>query len=92
MDLQDVTTHLRGFIKRHQQDFRKRLKTTVLVGCTACLSFSIAVSSAEHQVVEQTEEVFESYVFYRYQQEREQNEADVPVDPEITEMQERPDR
>ncbi|XP_066481151.1 bcl-2 homologous antagonist/killer isoform X2 [Tiliqua scincoides] len=48
-------------------------------------------SASENQVAEQTEEVFESYVFYRYQQEREQNEADVPVDPEITEMQQRPD-
>uniref|UniRef100_A0A803TLD5 Bcl-2 homologous antagonist/killer n=1 Tax=Anolis carolinensis TaxID=28377 RepID=A0A803TLD5_ANOCA len=37
----------------------------------------------EDQVAQETEEVFQSYAFYRYQQEREQTEGDVPHDPEI---------
>ncbi|XP_041092026.1 bcl-2 homologous antagonist/killer-like [Polyodon spathula] len=37
----------------------------------------------EEHVVEETEGVFNSYVFYRYHQEREQEGNDLPRDPEI---------
>ncbi|XP_053943927.1 bcl-2 homologous antagonist/killer isoform X2 [Cuculus canorus] len=39
------------------------------------------------QVAEETEEVFRSYAFYRYQQEREERGDEVPMDPEIVEIQ-----
>ncbi|NXV42557.1 BAK protein, partial [Uria aalge] len=42
---------------------------------------------AEDQVVEETEEVFRSYAFYRYQQEREERGEEVPMDPEIAEIE-----
>ncbi|NXG43129.1 BAK protein, partial [Psilopogon haemacephalus] len=42
---------------------------------------------SENQVVEETEEVFRSYAFYRYQQEREERGEEVPLDPEIEEFQ-----
>ncbi|NXN99101.1 BAK protein, partial [Rhinopomastus cyanomelas] len=42
---------------------------------------------SEDQVVEETEEVFRSYAFYRYQQEREERGEDMPMDPEIVEIQ-----
>ncbi|NXD84815.1 BAK protein, partial [Halcyon senegalensis] len=42
---------------------------------------------SEDQVVEETEEVFRSYAFYRYQQERAERGAEVPMDPEIVEIQ-----
>ncbi|NWU56973.1 BAK protein, partial [Rhinoptilus africanus] len=42
---------------------------------------------AEDQVVEETEEVFRSYAFYRYQQEREERGEEVPMDPEIVEIE-----
>uniref|UniRef100_A0A8C5SDR0 Bcl-2 homologous antagonist/killer n=1 Tax=Laticauda laticaudata TaxID=8630 RepID=A0A8C5SDR0_LATLA len=48
------------------------------------------ISSAEDLVAEQTEEVFQSYAFHRYQQEREQTEGDMPVDPEIAAIQQEP--
>ncbi|NWS75910.1 BAK protein, partial [Crotophaga sulcirostris] len=41
----------------------------------------------EDQVAKETEEVFRSYAFYRYQQEREERGEEVPVDPEIAEIQ-----
>nr|XP_056700797.1 bcl-2 homologous antagonist/killer [Euleptes europaea] len=44
----------------------------------------------EDQVAQQTEEVFRSYAYHRYQQELEQNEADVPIDPEIAAIQQEP--
>ncbi|CAI5777545.1 bcl-2 homologous antagonist/killer [Podarcis lilfordi] len=49
---------------------------------------SLEVAS-EDQVAQQTEEVFQSYVFYRYQQEQEQEQTgqEVPIDPEIAVMQ-----
>uniref|UniRef100_A0A8V1A9Q3 Bcl-2 homologous antagonist/killer n=3 Tax=Gallus gallus TaxID=9031 RepID=A0A8V1A9Q3_CHICK len=43
--------------------------------------------NAEDQVAQETEEVFRSYTFYRYQQEREEGGAEVPMDPEIMEIQ-----
>uniref|UniRef100_A0A8B9NHL2 Bcl-2 homologous antagonist/killer n=1 Tax=Accipiter nisus TaxID=211598 RepID=A0A8B9NHL2_9AVES len=43
--------------------------------------------NSEDQVVEETEEVFRSYAFYRYQQEREERGEEVPMDPEIVEIQ-----
>ncbi|XP_062450897.1 bcl-2 homologous antagonist/killer isoform X2 [Rhea pennata] len=43
--------------------------------------------NSEDQVAEQTEEVFRSYAFYRYQQEREERGDEVPMDPEIAEIQ-----
>ncbi|NXA39629.1 BAK protein, partial [Eudromia elegans] len=46
---------------------------------------------AEDQVAEQTEEVFRSYAFYRYQQEREERGEEAPMDPEIAEIQQEPD-
>ncbi|NWH66290.1 BAK protein, partial [Geococcyx californianus] len=42
---------------------------------------------SEDQVVKETEEVFRSYAFHRYQQEREERGEEVPVDPEIVEIQ-----
>ncbi|KAL7985257.1 hypothetical protein Chor_003827 [Crotalus horridus] len=48
------------------------------------------ISSAEDLVAQQTEEVFQSYAFHRYQQEQEQTEGDVPVDPEIAAIQQEP--
>ncbi|NXE81123.1 BAK protein, partial [Cochlearius cochlearius] len=42
---------------------------------------------AEDQVAQETEEVFRSYAFYRYQQEREERGEEVPMDPEIMEIQ-----
>ncbi|XP_043356398.1 bcl-2 homologous antagonist/killer isoform X2 [Dermochelys coriacea] len=42
------------------------------------------------QVAQETEEVFRSYAFYRYQQEREEGGAEVPMDPEIAEIQQEP--
>uniref|UniRef100_A0ABM5G7A6 Bcl-2 homologous antagonist/killer isoform X1 n=1 Tax=Pogona vitticeps TaxID=103695 RepID=A0ABM5G7A6_9SAUR len=47
--------------------------------------------ASEDQVAQQTEEVFQSYVSYRYQLEREQQEVDVLDDPEIAAIQQRPD-
>ncbi|NWS62534.1 BAK protein, partial [Chunga burmeisteri] len=42
---------------------------------------------SEDRVVEETEEVFRSYAFYRYQQEREERGEEVPADPEIMDIQ-----
>ncbi|NXX12094.1 BAK protein, partial [Podargus strigoides] len=42
---------------------------------------------SEDQVAKETEEVFRSYAFYRYQQEREERGEEVPMDPEIVEIQ-----
>ncbi|NXI46485.1 BAK protein, partial [Galbula dea] len=42
---------------------------------------------SETQVVEETEDVFRSYAFYRYQQEREERGEEVPMNPEIMEIQ-----
>ncbi|NXD64788.1 BAK protein, partial [Eolophus roseicapillus] len=42
---------------------------------------------SEDRVAEETEEVFRSYAFYRYQQEREERGEEVPMDPEIVEIQ-----
>ncbi|XP_042321130.1 bcl-2 homologous antagonist/killer isoform X1 [Sceloporus undulatus] len=50
---------------------------------------SVEIAS-EDQVAQQTEEVFQSYAFYRYQQEQEQTEGDVPHDPEIAAIQQEP--
>ncbi|NXC10329.1 BAK protein, partial [Orthonyx spaldingii] len=41
----------------------------------------------EDRVAEEAEEVFRSYAFYRYQQEREERGAEVPPDPEIEQIQ-----
>uniref|UniRef100_A0A8C3KH66 Bcl-2 homologous antagonist/killer n=1 Tax=Calidris pygmaea TaxID=425635 RepID=A0A8C3KH66_9CHAR len=43
--------------------------------------------NSEDQVVKETEEVFRSYAFYRYQQEREERGEEVPMDPEIVEIE-----
>ncbi|KAM4759688.1 bcl-2 homologous antagonist/killer isoform 4-T4 [Cyanocitta cristata] len=43
--------------------------------------------SSEGRVAEEAEEVFRSYAFYRYQQEREERGAEVPLDPEIEQIQ-----
>nr|XP_047909680.1 bcl-2 homologous antagonist/killer isoform X1 [Anser cygnoides] len=43
--------------------------------------------NSEDQVAQETEEVFRSYAFYRYQQEREESGEEVPLDPEIAEIQ-----
>nr|XP_025038514.1 bcl-2 homologous antagonist/killer [Pelodiscus sinensis] len=53
----------------------------------ACLTLSVVVSSSEDQVARETEEVFQSYAFHRYQQEREAGGEEVPMDPEIAEIQ-----
>lgn len=45
------------------------------------------LSLSEDQVAQETEEVFRSYAFYRYQQEREESGEEVPLDPEIAEIQ-----
>ncbi|XP_062974994.1 bcl-2 homologous antagonist/killer [Elgaria multicarinata webbii] len=45
--------------------------------------------ASENQVAQETEEVFQSYVYYRYQQEH--TEGDVPEDPEIAEIRQEPD-
>ena len=45
------------------------------------------MSLSEDRVVKETEEVFRSYAFYRYQQEREESGEEVPMDPEIVEIQ-----
>ncbi|KFP24646.1 Bcl-2 homologous antagonist/killer, partial [Colius striatus] len=42
---------------------------------------------SEDQVAQETEEVFRSYAFHRYQQEREERGDEVPMDPEIVEIQ-----
>ncbi|NWS27726.1 BAK protein, partial [Polioptila caerulea] len=42
---------------------------------------------AEDRVAEEAQEVFRSYAFYRYQQEREERGAEVPPDPEIEQIQ-----
>ncbi|XP_007892341.1 bcl-2 homologous antagonist/killer [Callorhinchus milii] len=44
----------------------------------------------EEGVVQETEEVFRSYVFFRYQTEREEG-GNVPEDPEIAEMHQSPE-
>ncbi|NWW24416.1 BAK protein, partial [Falcunculus frontatus] len=41
----------------------------------------------EDRVAVEAEEVFRSYAFYRYQQEREERGAEVPPDPEIEQIQ-----
>ncbi|XP_074833401.1 bcl-2 homologous antagonist/killer [Carettochelys insculpta] len=46
--------------------------------------------NSEDQVAQETEEVFQSYAFYRYQQEREEGGEEVPMDPEIAEIQQEP--
>lgn len=38
-------------------------------------------------MVKEAEEVFRSYAFHRYQQEREEGGAEVPTDPEIAQIQ-----
>ncbi|XP_009325676.1 PREDICTED: bcl-2 homologous antagonist/killer [Pygoscelis adeliae] len=43
--------------------------------------------NSEDQVVKETEEVFRSYAFYRYEQERAERREEVPMDPEIEEIQ-----
>ncbi|XP_035749676.1 bcl-2 homologous antagonist/killer [Egretta garzetta] len=43
--------------------------------------------NTEDQVAEETEEVFRSYAFYRHQQEREERGEEVPMDPEIMEVE-----
>ncbi|XP_030324615.1 bcl-2 homologous antagonist/killer isoform X1 [Calypte anna] len=43
--------------------------------------------NTEDQVAEETEEVFRSYAFHRYQQERVERGEEMPVDPEIMEIQ-----
>ncbi|XP_068029105.1 bcl-2 homologous antagonist/killer isoform X2 [Anomalospiza imberbis] len=43
--------------------------------------------SSEGRVAEEAEEVFRSYAFYRYQQEREERGAELPPDPEIEQIQ-----
>ncbi|XP_023797678.1 bcl-2 homologous antagonist/killer isoform X4 [Cyanistes caeruleus] len=43
--------------------------------------------SSEGRVAEEAEEVFRSYVFYRYRQEREERGAELPPDPEIEQIQ-----
>ncbi|NWV80710.1 BAK protein, partial [Dasyornis broadbenti] len=42
---------------------------------------------AEGRVAEEAEEVFRSYAFYRYQQERQERGAELPRDPEIEQIQ-----
>ncbi|NXD43283.1 BAK protein, partial [Copsychus sechellarum] len=42
---------------------------------------------AEAQVAEEAEEVFRSYAFYRYQQERQERGAELPPDPEMEQIQ-----
>ncbi|NWZ86447.1 BAK protein, partial [Poecile atricapillus] len=42
---------------------------------------------AEGRVAEEAEEVFRSYVFFRYRQEREERGAELPPDPEIEQIQ-----
>ncbi|XP_061218947.1 bcl-2 homologous antagonist/killer isoform X1 [Neopsephotus bourkii] len=44
--------------------------------------------NSEDQVAEETEEVFRSYAFYRYEQEREERGEEVPVDQEIMDIEE----
>ncbi|XP_061488400.1 bcl-2 homologous antagonist/killer [Rhineura floridana] len=46
--------------------------------------------ASEDQVARETEEVFHSYAYYRYQQEQEQTGRDVPIDPEIAAIQQEP--
>ncbi|XP_074921017.1 bcl-2 homologous antagonist/killer [Chelonoidis abingdonii] len=46
--------------------------------------------NSEDQVAQETEEVFRSYAFHRYQQEREEGGGEVPMDPEIAEIQQEP--
>ncbi|NWU12815.1 BAK protein, partial [Cephalopterus ornatus] len=41
----------------------------------------------EDRVAAEAEEVFRSYAFYRYRQEREERGAEVPTDPEIEQIQ-----
>ncbi|XP_074384234.1 bcl-2 homologous antagonist/killer [Zonotrichia albicollis] len=43
--------------------------------------------SSEGCVAEEAEEVFRSYAFYRYQQERQERGAELPPDPEIEQIQ-----
>ncbi|XP_062365329.1 bcl-2 homologous antagonist/killer [Cinclus cinclus] len=43
--------------------------------------------SSEGRVAEEAEEVFQSYAFYRYQQERQEQGAELPPDPEIEQLQ-----
>lgn len=43
--------------------------------------------SSEGQVAEEAEEVFRSFVFHRYQQERKEQGAELPPDPEIEQIQ-----
>ncbi|XP_065505434.1 bcl-2 homologous antagonist/killer isoform X2 [Caloenas nicobarica] len=47
--------------------------------------------NSENQVAEETELVFRSYALYRYQQEVQERGEEVPVDPEITEVEQEPD-
>ncbi|XP_062461544.1 bcl-2 homologous antagonist/killer isoform X2 [Pezoporus occidentalis] len=44
--------------------------------------------NSEDQVAEETEEVFRSYAYYRYEQEREERGEEVPVDQEIMDIEE----
>ncbi|NWQ59556.1 BAK protein, partial [Neopipo cinnamomea] len=41
----------------------------------------------EDRVAAEAEEVFRSYAFYRYRQEREERGTEVPTDPEIEQIQ-----
>uniref|UniRef100_A0A8C0XH49 BCL2 antagonist/killer 1 n=1 Tax=Castor canadensis TaxID=51338 RepID=A0A8C0XH49_CASCN len=47
-------------------------------------------STSEQQVVQDTEEVFRSYVFYRHQQEQEAQGAAAPADPELVSLPQEP--
>ncbi|XP_004711892.1 bcl-2 homologous antagonist/killer [Echinops telfairi] len=45
-----------------------------------------SASTSEEQVAQETEEVFQSYVFYRHQQEQEAEGAGAPADPEMVSL------
>lgn len=62
-------------------------KETENGGRRVCPLSCVPPASPEGRVAEEAEEVFRSYAFYRYQQEREERGAEVPPDPEIEQIQ-----
>ncbi|XP_075411595.1 bcl-2 homologous antagonist/killer [Tenrec ecaudatus] len=51
-----------------------------------CEEDPTTASTSEEQVARETEEVFQSYVFYRHQQEQEAEGAGAPADPEMVSL------
>lgn len=87
---------LKASVNTNQHKFRLKMRERSLSclgkGGDKRLPLTFLPCLSENQVAEETELVFRSYALYRYQQEVQERGEDVPVDPEITEVEQEPDR